>query len=121
MQVIILKDTKNIGKAGEVKKFADGYAQNFLIPNGIAIPATDTNMKKLKEKKSIDNIKIKREKEKALEIKHKIEKEPILINAKTGENEKLYGAITNKNISEEIEKKLTLKIDRKKNNIKRSY
>ncbi|MCK9223877.1 MAG: 50S ribosomal protein L9 [Candidatus Muirbacterium halophilum] len=114
MQVIILKDTKNIGKTGEIKKVADGYARNFLIPNGIAIAATPTNIKKLKEQQNVDNAKTNKEKEKAINIKNKIEKNQLIITAKTGESEKLYGAITNKNISEEIEKNFSVIVDRKK-------
>lgn len=114
MQVILLMDNKKLGKAGEIKKVADGYAQNFLIPNGIAIPATEANLKQLKEKKNTEDVKTRRERDKAINLKSDLERQLLEIHAKKGESDKLYGAITNKNISEEIEKKLNIHIDRKK-------
>lgn len=114
MQIILLKDFKKIGKTGEIKKVADGYAQNFLIPNKIAIKATDTNIKELKEKKNTESKKYKSELENAKKNKELLEKNNLEIQAKKGESDKLYGAITNKNISEHIKDALNIKIDKKK-------
>ncbi|PLX17191.1 MAG: 50S ribosomal protein L9 [Candidatus Muiribacterium halophilum] len=114
MEVILIKDCKDAGKAGEKKVVSDGYAKNFLIPKGFALPATKSNLAKWKQSKA--NEKAKHDKEIELAKKHKeeLEKKTLTIKTKTGETGKLYGAITNKNISEEIKKSFRFTLDKKK-------
>ncbi|MFA5478670.1 MAG: 50S ribosomal protein L9 [Candidatus Muiribacteriota bacterium] len=114
MKVILLTDYKGLGKKGDIKNVSDGYASNFLFPRQIAKAATESNLKQLDHTKNIEQDKERKEKEAAQEIKQKLEKLKISILTKTGENGKLYGAITNKNISDELKKQFNINIDKKK-------
>ena len=105
MEVIFIKDLKNQGKKGEIKNVKDGYAENFLIKNGYAVKKTKDNLLKLqqdqakKQKEEEENIK------KANEIKNKLSKEILEFKVKTGENDRVFGSISIKQIKEELEKK----------------
>lgn len=114
MKVVLIQDVKNLGKAGDIKEVADGYARNFLIPKGLAVEATSTKAKEVEEKKkSLENQK-KKEMAQAESQKAKIDGKVIEIKAKTGENDKLFGAVTPKEIAEAIAKDLGVNIDKKK-------
>ncbi|HPF43597.1 MAG TPA: 50S ribosomal protein L9 [Syntrophomonadaceae bacterium] len=114
MKVILLKDIKDLGKTGEIKELADGYARNYLIPRGMAAEATKDKLKEIEEK----NIKAQKTKQKevtsAEDLKGKLDGKSIQINLKTGGGDKLFGAVTSKEVAELIEKHLKIKIDRKK-------
>lgn len=113
MKVIFLKDVKGKGKAGEVKNVADGYARNHLFPNKLAVEATKSNMQALKAKQRSDEKKAQEVKEEAEQLKVKLEKLEIKITAKAGEGGRLFGAVTNKQIADEL-KKQNIKVDRRK-------
>lgn len=114
MIVILKKDIKGTGKAGEVIKVSPGYARNMLIPRGLAVEATEGNIRNLEKQKQIQKEHEATEKAKAEEVASKLSKENIVINTKAGEGGRLFGSITNKDISEAIEKQLGIKIDRRK-------
>lgn len=114
MIVILKKDVKGTGKAGEVIKVSPGYARNMLIPRGLAIEATEGNIRNLEKQKQIQKENEAIEKAKAEEIALKLSKGNIVIKTKAGEGGRLFGSITNKDISEAIEKQLEIKIDRRK-------
>ncbi len=105
MEVIFIKDLKNQGKKGEIKNVKDGYAENFLIKNGYAVKKTKDNLLKLQQ----DQAKKQKEEEanikKANEIKNKLSKEILEFKVKTGENDRVFGSISIKQIKEELEKK----------------
>lgn len=113
MKVIFLKDVKGKGKAGEVKDVADGYARNHLLPNNLAIEATKSNMQSLKAKQRSDEKKAAEEKQEAEQLKVKLENLEVKLTAKAGEGGRLFGAVTNKQIADEL-KKQNIKIDRRK-------
>ena len=114
MKVIFVKDLKKTAKKGEIKEVKDGYAENYLIKNGYAVAYNDKNVrtieKEKKEEKELDDAKRKE----ALTIKNKLEKEKISFKVKVGEQDRVFGSISVKQIREELNK-LGYKID--KNNI----
>lgn len=115
MKVILLEDVKKQGKKDDIIEVSDGYAKNFLIKNKLAVPYTEASSRKLNEQ-----INKRNEDEKALidsfnKIKNKLENKEIVFKVKTGANDKVFGSISSKQISEEI-KKLGFEID--KRNIK---
>ena len=114
MIVILKKDIKGTGKAGDVIKVSPGYARNMLIPRGLAVEATEGNIRNLEKQKQIQKENEAIEKAKAEEIALKLSKGNIVIKTKAGEGGRLFGSITNKDISEAIEKQLEIKIDRRK-------
>lgn len=117
MRVIFIKDLKNQGKKGQIKNVADGYATNFLIAKGFAVQETMTNLSTL-EKETIKETKIKdTEIQEATKIKEKLEKENITFIVKVGDQNKMFGSISSKQIHEELEKK-GYTVDKKKINLK---
>ncbi|MCI5697713.1 MAG: 50S ribosomal protein L9 [Clostridiales bacterium] len=114
MIVILKKDVKGTGKAGDVIKVSPGYARNMLIPRGLAVEATEGNVRNLEKQKKLQAEKQAEEKAAAQALADKLSKETILIKTKAGEGGRLFGSITNKDISEAIEKQMNVKIDRRK-------
>ena len=114
MIVILKKDIKGTGKAGDVIKVSPGYARNMLIPRGLAVEATEGNVRNLEKQKQIQRENEAEEKAKAEKIADKLSKENIEIKTKAGEGGRLFGSITNKDISEAIQEQLGIKIDRRK-------
>ena len=98
----------------------DGYARNYLFPKKLAIEATKDNMLKLQAKKTSEANKKKAEIEANKEIAKKIEKIELTIKAKVGENSKIFGGITSKEIAEELKKQHKFEIDRKKITLKKA-
>jgi large subunit ribosomal protein L9 len=94
MEVILNQDIDRIGKAGSIVKVKDGFARNFLIPNGLAVPLTSANLKKLeqeKERKTLQSEKARREAE---ELKEKLARLSLTMPVLTHEEDKLYANIT---------------------------
>lgn len=102
MKVILLKDVEKLGKKGEVKKVADGYARNFLIPQKMAVLATQSEIAKLEKEKEIEAQKAEQELTLYQEIASQIDGLEIEIPAKVGEDGKLFGSITPAKISETL-------------------
>ncbi|OEH86510.1 50S ribosomal protein L9 [Desulfuribacillus stibiiarsenatis] len=113
MKVIFLADVKGIGKKGEVKEVAEGYARNFLLPKGHAVEANTGAVKQLEQKKESEQKKQQKELEEAKLLAKKIDETTVIIKAKSGEGGRLYGAITSKNIADEL-KKQNIVIDKRK-------
>lgn len=118
MQVILLKDVKGLGKAGDLVNAKTGYARNFLFPNKSAIEATPGNLKAWKEETKTQEAQRKAEKEEALKIKEKIEKVSLEIKGKGGEGGRLFGSITSKDIGEALKSQHKIDIDRRKIELK---
>lgn len=114
MKIILLKDDKNLGNKGDVVNAKDGYARNFLIKNGIALEATKETMKilkKQKEEKEAEELRILNE---AKALREKIEQVQLVIKSTVGDNGKLFGSITTKEIAEKLSKEIGVDIDKKK-------
>lgn len=114
MQVILLKDVKGLGRAGEVAKASDGYARNKLIPQGLVMEATPSNLKALERKKAEIEAQRAFDKQVAEETKAKVESVVVKIASKAGDNGKLFGAITAKDIADALEKDHKIFLDKKK-------
>ena len=118
MKVILLENVKGVGKKDEIINANDGYARNFLFPKNLAIEANSTNLSKLKSKQDSASFKKSEEKKNAEEVKEKLSKIVLKINVKAGENGKIFGGVTAKEISEQLKKQYNYNIDKKKIDIK---
>lgn len=114
MKVILLKDVKGTGKKGDVKEVSDGYARNFLIKKGVAVEASQANMKELDEKEKSKERKALIEYEEAVLLGKQMEEINIQIEVKAGEGGRLFGSITSKEIAEQLKKQKNLDIDKRK-------
>ncbi len=117
MKVIFLKDVSQRGKAGEVKEVADGYARNYLLPNGLAIVANEKNLTKYRAHMMAYSKRITKEEEEVRKLLSEIEGKKLFFRAKAGESGKLHGSITALQIAEELSKQIGREIDKKKINI----
>ncbi|MDF2677355.1 MAG: ribosomal protein [Bacillota bacterium] len=114
MKVILLEDVKNVGKKGSLINAKDGYARNFLFPKNLAIEATPVNLKNLENAKKQQEAKEKEIYDDAKKLEEELTKVTIVIKSKTGENGKLFGSITTKEIAEHLEKVNGIAIDKRK-------
>ena len=118
MKVILKSDIKGVGKKDQVIDASDGYARNFLFPKNLAVEANKENMAKLKAKE--DSVKYQKgiEKEEALKTADKLSKILLKIRVKSGENGKIFGGVTAKEISDELKNQYKIEIDKKKIDLK---
>jgi large subunit ribosomal protein L9 len=114
MKVILLKDVKSLGKKGDLVNTSDGYARNYLFPRGLAQEATDANLHVLNNKKEAERRQKLAEIEAAQKLAESLKGKEIKLTVKSGENGRLFGSITGKDIADELNKKFNLKIDKKK-------
>lgn len=118
MKVILKADIKGVGKKDEVINASDGYACNFLFPKGLAVEANIENMSKLKAKQNSAKFQKQQEKEEALRIAEKLSKISLKIKVKAGENGKIFGGVSSKEIAQELEKEYKVIVDKKKIDLK---
>ena len=114
MKVILIQDVKKLGKKGDIVEVSDGYARNFLIPQGLVEEGTKTKIKETEEKTVRQAKKIDREKEQAELTKARLEGREVTIKVKAGTGDKLFGAVTAKEISDILQKEFGVSIDKKK-------
>lgn len=114
MEVILIKDVKGIGKAGTLAKVSDGYARNMLLPKGMAKEATAANKRALAREKALAEEKRQQEMAQAKEQKEKLEAMTLTLKTKAGEGGRLFGAITSKDIAEELKAQTGIDIDKRK-------
>lgn len=113
MKVILNQDVQNLGEIGDVKEVADGYARNYLLPRGYAVAQNSKNVALFEKRKAeIEAIKEQKKKSSA-SLKEKLEAEELALLMPAGANGKLYGAVTNATIADELLKK-GIEVDRKK-------
>ncbi len=117
MDVILKQDVKNLGKKESMVKVNDGYARNYLIPRGLAVEATSANVNIMKTKKKAEENKKERELAHAKELAEKLNKTTVIFKTKAGDNGKLFGSITSKDISEKLKTNHKLDIDKRKINL----
>jgi large subunit ribosomal protein L9 len=114
MKVLLTETVDNLGSAGEIKKVADGYARNFLIPKGLAVPATGGALKQAELRRQAETRRQKREEVKAESLAGTLSQVTLTFQAKAGEKDKLYGSITNADIAEALERETGQAIDKRK-------
>ena len=113
MKVVLLKDVKGSGKAGDIIEAKDGFAQNFLIKKGLAKPADSKAINENKQQKAAQEFHHKEMLKANKELKEKLDGIKVVIQAKSGESGKFFGSITNKEIAENLAS-LGFDIDKKK-------
>ncbi len=118
MKVILKADIKGVGKKDEVINASDGYARNFLFPKNLAVEANTENMSNLKAKKDSNAYKKSQEKEEAKKIAEKLSRILLKIPVKAGENGKIFGGVSAKEISDLLKKEYNIEVDKKKIELK---
>ena len=118
MKVILKADIKGVGRKDEVINASDGYARNFLLPKNLAVEANNDNMAKLKAKQNAIQYQKNQEKEEAMKVADKLEKILVKVKVKAGENGKIFGGVSAKEIAQELEKEYNIKVDKKKIDLK---
>lgn len=114
MKVILLEDVKKLGKKGDLVDVAEGYARNYLIPRKLVQEATEGSIKQLKQKKAALKRKKAQEKNAALEVAKKLKDSSLTLKVKSGEQGKLFGSVTTKDISEALKAQHKITVDRRK-------
>lgn len=114
MKVILKQDVKGQGKKGQLVQVSDGYARNFLLPRGLAVEAGPQAMNELKSKEEAQQYHLKAEKEEALAIAQKLSGKTVKITARAGQNGKLFGSVTTKEVAEALKKQFDVVIDKRK-------
>lgn len=114
MKVILKQDIKGVGKKDQIINAADGYARNYLFPKNLAVPADSGNMNNLKAKNESVAYRKGEDLKEAKEIAEKMKKITIKIPVKAGDNGRLFGAVTAKEISETLKKDFNIAVDKKK-------
>lgn len=118
MKVILLDNIKGVGKKDEIINASDGYARNFLLPKKLAVEANSTNMSKLKAKQDSNQYRKNVEKEDAQKVAEKLKGILLKISVKAGENGKIFGSITSKEIAENLKTQYQIEVDKKKIELK---
>ena len=114
MEVILKADVKGLGKKGEKVKASDGYARNFLFPKGLAVEANAQSLTELRNREQSNQHKIDVEVAAANDSKAKLQGKIVKITAKAGNNGKLFGSVTSKEVAAEIAKQFAVKVDKRK-------
>ena len=114
MKVILLQDIKSVGKKGQVIDASDGYARNFLLPKKMAVLADAANMNALKTKQEATKYKRDMSMATAKELAEKMKGFELIFKIKAGDNGKIFGSVTSKDIADELNKKYFVEVDKKK-------
>jgi len=114
MEVILLKDVKGLGTAGQVKNVSPGYARNYLLPRNLAVVATDAMRQELAQRAASEAKKAQAERAHAEERAAAFQNMALTFQARAGESGRLYGSITSGDIAERLTKELGEEVDRRK-------
>ncbi len=118
MKVILLDNIKGVGKKDQIINASDGYARNFLFPKKLAVEANNENMAKLKAKENSNQYRKSVEKEEAQKLAETLKGILLKINVKAGENGKIFGSITSKEIADNLNTQYKIEVDKKKIDLK---
>ncbi len=114
MKVILKQDVKGLGKKGELVNASDGYARNFLFPKGLAAEANAQAMSEFKNKQQAEKYRIDTETAAAKAAAERVSGKTIHITAKAGQNGKLFGSVTSKEIAEKVKAEFGIETDKRK-------
>ena len=118
MKVILMDNIKGVGKKDEVINASDGYARNFLLPKGLAVEATNENMSKLKAKNDSKAYRKEQDKEEAKKVAEKLAGIQLKVPVKAGENGKIFGVVSAKEIADLLKSNYNIEVDKKKIDLK---
>ena len=118
MKVILQQEVKKLGKKGEIIEVSEGYARNYLLPQKLAIPATNTNINTVSQQKASEERKQKRMMEEAQMMAAQMSKLEVTIAVKIGEGGKLFGSVTGKDIADALKEQHGVDIDKRKFDVK---
>ncbi len=114
MRVILRKTVKGLGNEGDAVKVADGYARNYLIPRGLAVEASDSNLRALKAARQATERKADKELEQARRIARELASVGVTIRRKSGEGGRLFGSVTAKDVADALKAVLGVEVDRRR-------
>ncbi len=114
MKVILTQDVKGKGKKGQMVEVSDGYGRNYLLPRGLAKEATNSNINVMEGQAASAEFRRQKEIEEAQALSEKLKEIKVELKAKAGENGKLFGSITSKDVAEALTSQHHIKIDKKK-------
>lgn len=114
MKVILLKDVKKIGKKDEIVDVADGYARNYLIPNGLAVLASSKGREILKQEETDRKVEHEKKREEAKQLAKKLDKIVLEFDVKAGEGGRVFGSVSTKQIEERLKKQHKITVDKRK-------
>ena len=115
MKVVLLQDVKNVGRVGDVKDVADGYAKNYLLPASLAALATSGAMRQAEEIKKAAKARTARGEGEMAEMASKLEGQTVEVRVKAGaEGSRIYGSVTTEDIAEALQKKVGFEVDKKR-------
>ena len=118
MKVILRDNIKGVGKKDEIVNASDGYARNYLLPKGLAVEANSENMSKLKAKNDSKAYKKEQEKEEAKNVAEKLSGIQLKVPVQAGENGKIFGGVSAKEIADLLRKNYNIEVDKKKIDLK---
>jgi large subunit ribosomal protein L9 len=114
MQVILQQDVRDLGQKGALLNVADGFARNFLIPRGLAVPATDGNLKQRQQRISVQSNRKERLLDSAQALAERIDGLSITVRARTGEGGRLFGSVTAQDIADGVHALAGVEVDKRK-------
>jgi large subunit ribosomal protein L9 len=114
MKVVLRQDVPKLGEAGTVQNVSGGYARNFLVPQGLAVYATEGELKMAAHNQAVKDRKVARQEEQLRSLAEKIEGQKLSFEARAGENGRLFGSVTASDIAEQLSAKIGEEIDRRR-------
>lgn len=118
MKVILQQEVKKVGKKGDIIEVSEGYARNYLLPQKLAIPATNSNVNNAQQQKDAEQRKIQRAVDEARMMASQLSKVEVTLSVKTGEGGKMFGSVTAKDIADALVAQRGIDLDKRKIELK---
>ena len=113
MQVLLLKDVKGLGRAGDIKEASGGYAQNYLFPHKLAQPVTDGAVKTAQEVKAAEVRKVEKKANESKVLAGKLDGQTVVLKARSGDGDRLYGSITSHDVADALARSVGVPVDKR--------